>query len=63
MRILKGQDKRFDFESFKESCRPPNSKLLKNADGLLATKSIDQDIQWVEDTGKRIPENQFALSY
>ena len=40
-----------------------NSNLLKNADGSLATKPMDQDIQWVEETGKRVPENQFALSY
>ena len=40
-----------------------NSNLLKNADGFLATKSIDQDVQWVGDTGKRVPENRFTLSY
>ena len=40
-----------------------NSNLLKNADGLLATKPLDQDVQWVGDMGKRIPENRFALSY
>ena len=39
-----------------------NSNLLKNADGLLATKSMDQDVQWIGDTGKRVPEKRFALS-
>ena len=40
-----------------------NSNLLENADGLLTTKPMGQHVQWVGDTGKRIPENQFALSY
>ena len=39
-----------------------NSNLQKNADGLLATRPHrNQDILWVG--GKRVPENQFALSY
>ena len=39
-----------------------NSNLQKNADGLLATKPhINKDILWVG--GKRVPEDQFALSY
>ena len=40
-----------------------NSNLLKNADGLLATKPMDQDVLWVGDTEKRVQENRFALSY
>ena len=40
-----------------------NSNLIKNADSFLATKSIDQDVQWVGDTEKRVPENRFALPY
>ena len=39
-----------------------NSNLHKNADGLLATKShTNEDILWVG--GKRVPEDQFALSH
>ena len=39
-----------------------NSSLQKNADGLLATKPHrNQDILWVG--GKRVPEDQFALSH
>ena len=34
-----------------------NSNLVKNADGLLATKPVDQDVQWVGDNGKCVPEN------
>ena len=39
-----------------------NSNLQKNADGLLANKPHrNEDIFWVG--GKRVPEDQFALSY
>ena len=39
-----------------------NSNLQKNADGLLATRTHrNQDILWVG--GKRVPEDQFDLSY
>ena len=34
-----------------------NSNLVKNVDGLLATKPVDQDVQWVGDNGKCVPEN------
>ena len=40
-----------------------NSILQKNADGLLAGKPHSKDILWVGDSGKRVPENKFALSY
>ena len=39
-----------------------NSNLQKNADGLLAPRTHrNQDILWVG--GKRVPEDQFHLSY
>ena len=39
-----------------------NSNLQKNADGLLATRPHrNQDTLWVG--GKRVPKDQFALSY
>ena len=34
-----------------------NSNPLKNADGLLATKPMDQDVQWVGDTRRGVSEN------
>ena len=37
-----------------------NSNLLKNADGFLATKPMDQDVLRVGETGKRVPENRFG---
>ena len=39
------------------------SNLQKNANGLLATKPHIKDILWIGDSGKRVPENLFALSY
>ena len=39
-----------------------NSNLQNNADGLLGTRPHrNQDILWVG--GKRVPEDQFDLSY
>ena len=41
-----------------------NSNLQKNADGLLATKPHrNEDILWIGEKGKHVPENLFALSY
>ena len=34
-----------------------NSNLLKNADGLLATKLMDQNVLWVGESGKCVLEN------
>ena len=54
---------KLDYESSKENGRSLKFKSHKNADGLLATKPMDQDVQWVGETGKLVPENRFALSY
>ena len=40
-----------------------NSNLVKNADGLLATRPTNKNIQWVGKTGKRVHENLYPLSY
>ena len=40
-----------------------NSNLVKNADGLLATRPINKNIEWVDKSGQRVPENLYALSY
>lgn len=34
-----------------------NANMIKNADGLMSKKSVDQDVEWVGETGKRVPEN------
>ena len=40
-----------------------NSHLVKNADGLLATRPINKNIEWVGESGQRVHENLYALSY
>ena len=40
-----------------------NSNIIKNANELLATRPTNQNIEWVGKTGKRVPENRYALSY
>ena len=40
-----------------------NSNLVKNANGLLATRPINKNIEWVDESGQRVPENLYALSY
>ena len=40
-----------------------NSNLVKNADGLLATRSINKNTKWVGESGQRVPENLYSLSY
>ena len=40
-----------------------NSNLVKNADGLLATRPISKNIEWVGESRQRVPENLYALSY
>ena len=40
-----------------------NSNIIINADGLMATKPIDQEVEWVGETGNWVPENWYAFSY
>ena len=40
-----------------------SANIIKNADGLMATKRINQDVEWVGETGKHVPENRYTLSY
>ena len=40
-----------------------NANIIKNADGLMSTKSINQDVEWVRETGKHVPENCYKMSY
>ena len=40
-----------------------NSNLVKNADGLLATRPISKNIEWVGESRQRVPESLYALSY
>ena len=40
-----------------------NANLVKNADGLLAKMSVDNDIEWVVKEKKRLPDNHYKMSY
>ena len=40
-----------------------NANIIKNADRLLSKGSVENDIEWVEETSKRVPENRYKLSY
>ena len=40
-----------------------NSNIIKNANGLLATRPANQNIEWAGKTRKRAPENRYSLSY
>lgn len=38
-------------------------KYHKNVDSLMSKKSVDQDVEWVGEKGKRVPENPYKMSY
>ena len=40
-----------------------NLKIVKNADGLMSKKAINQVVDWMGETGKRVPENRYKMSY
>ena len=40
-----------------------NANIIKNADGLLAKKTVQQDVEWVRKDKKRLPDNRYKMSY
>ena len=40
-----------------------NANLVKNADRLLAKKSIEQNVEWVGADQKRLPDNRYKMFY
>ena len=40
-----------------------DANIIKNVDGLMSKKSIDQDVEWVGEKGKGVPENRYKMSY
>ena len=40
-----------------------NANLVKNADGIPATRPTNKNIQWVGETGQRVSENLYVFSY
>lgn len=39
-----------------------NANIVKNSDGLLATRCVNPNNQWMGETGKHVSENRYALS-
>ena len=40
-----------------------NTNIIKNAERLLSKRSVEQNVEWVGETGKRAPENRYKLLY
>ena len=40
-----------------------NKNLIKKANGLLSTRSVDEEVEWVGKDKKRLPENRYKMSY
>ena len=51
------------FKVLKKVVDLSNANIIKNADGLLSKRSAEQDVEWVGEAGKRVPENCYKLSY
>ena len=40
-----------------------NANITKNVDGLYSKRYVEEDVEWVGETGKRVPENCYKLLY
>ena len=40
-----------------------NSDLVKNADGLLSKRNVDEEVEWIGEDKKRLPEGRYKMSY
>ena len=40
-----------------------NANIIKNVDGLYSKRYVEEDVEWVGETGKRVPENCYKLLY
>ena len=40
-----------------------NSNLVKNAYGLLSKRNVDEEVEWIADNTKRLPEGRLKMSY
>ena len=40
-----------------------NSDLVKNAYGLLSKRNVDEEVEWIGDDKKRLPERRYKMSY
>ena len=40
-----------------------NANIVKNVDGLLAKKTVEQEVEWIGKDKKRLPDNRYNMSY
>ena len=40
-----------------------NANIVKNADGLLAKRTVEQEVEWIGKDKKRLPDNCYNMSY
>ena len=40
-----------------------NANFVKNADGLLAKRTVEQEVEWIGKDKKRLPDNHYKMSY
>ena len=40
-----------------------NANIVKNADGLLAKRTVEQEVEWIGKDKKRLPDNHYKMSY
>ena len=48
---------------FKKVIELSNSNIVKNADRLVAKKSVEQDFEWIGADKKRLPDICYKMSY
>ena len=40
-----------------------NGNIVKNADGLLAKRTVEQQVEWARKNRKKLPDNCYKTSY
>ena len=40
-----------------------NANIVKNVDGLLAKRTVEQEVEWIGKHKKRLPDNRYKMSY
>ena len=40
-----------------------NANFIKNADGLLSRRNVNEEVEWISKDKKRLPDNRYKISY
>ena len=40
-----------------------NLNVIKNANGLLAKRTVEHEVEWIGKDKKRLPDNRYKMSY